>query len=46
MKKSLTTLDKGAIIVNCIIIAYYALLKVIMILSGEFLKSFFDCYYI
>ena len=45
-KKYLTSLDKRAIIVNCIIIAYYALLRVYVFLSKPFLKKCFDNYYI
>ena len=44
-KKVLTTLDKRAIIVNCIIIAYYALFAPILILKKRFAKIRFDILY-
>ena len=44
-KKVLTTLDKRAIIVNCIIIAYYALFAPILVLKKRFAEIRFDILY-
>ena len=41
LKNNLTNLDNRAIIINCIIIAYYALLKIMKYLEKKFFRYIF-----